>query len=209
MANNAHQFGSWQPWQPQEVANFFSTLSAPWWIAGGWAIDLFLGTQTREHDDIDVQVLRRDQIAVRNLFAEWDLQEAHPTSPMSTWPFREWELNQPLRSGVQDVWCRPNKTAPWEIQLMIADTNDQEWLFRRDPGITRPITNIGHRSSEGIPYIAPEIQLAYKAKGRRPKDEADFMAVHPHLDQQSRAWLAQALTAVHPGHPWLAYLEDA
>jgi hypothetical protein len=73
----------------------------------------------------------------------------------------------------------------------------------------QPIMSIGHRTSEGIPYIAPEIQLLYKAKGRRPKDEADFMAVHPHLDQQSRAWLTQALTIVHPGHPWLAHLEKA
>jgi hypothetical protein len=207
MANDAHQFGRWQPWRPQEVADFFSTLDAPWWIAGGWAIDLFLERQTREHDDIDIQVLRRDQIAVRNLFAEWDLQEAHPTSPMSAWPFREWELDQPLRPGVQDVWCRPNSNAPWALQFMIADTNDQEWLFRRDPGITLPLTSIGHRSSEGIPYIAPEIQLLYKAKSRRPKDEADFMAVHPHLDQRSRTWLAQALTIVHPDHPWLAHLQ--
>ncbi len=209
MADEAHQFGSWQPWQPQEVANFFAALDVPWWIAGGWAIDLFLGTQTRKHDDIDIQVLRRDQRAIRTLFAEWDLQEAHPTIPLSAWPFRTWEPDQPLRAGVDDVWCRPNKTAPWAMQFMIADTNDHQWLCRRDPGITRPITSIGHRTREGIPYIAPEIQLLYKAKGRRPKDEADFMMLHPHLDQQSRAWLVQALTIVHPGHPWLTHLENA
>ncbi len=209
MADEAHQFGIWQPWQPQEVANFFATLDVPWWIAGGWAIDLFLGTQTRKHDDIDIQVLRRDQRAIRTLFAEWDLQEAHPTIPLSAWPFRTWEPDQPLRAGVDDVWCRPNKTAPWAMQFMIADTNDHQWLCRRDPGITRPITSIGHRTREGIPYIAPEIQLLYKAKGRRPKDEADFMTVLPHLDQQSRTWLVQALTIVHPGHPWLTHLENA
>ena len=61
MANDTNQFGLWQPWQPKEVARFFSTLTVPWWIAGGWALDLFLGEQTRDHEDIDVQILRRDQ----------------------------------------------------------------------------------------------------------------------------------------------------
>jgi hypothetical protein len=35
--------------------------SGHWWIAGGWAVDLFLGEQTRVHDDVDVAVLRRDE----------------------------------------------------------------------------------------------------------------------------------------------------
>lgn len=65
MANETNRYDVWQPWQPHEVAELFSALTVPWWIAGGWAIDLYIGTQTREHDDIDVQILRRDQQAVR------------------------------------------------------------------------------------------------------------------------------------------------
>lgn len=207
MADDAQQFGIWQPWQPHEVAELFSTLNAPWWIAGGWAIDLFLGTRTREHDDIDIQVLRRDQQAIRALLRGWDVQEAHPTTPQSAWPFREWELDQPLRAGVHDVWCRASQTAPWSFQLMIADTDGDQWLCRRDPHIHRPLTTIGHQTRDGIPYLVPEIQLLYKAKGLRPKDEADFINALPHLDQQSRRWLAEALAIVHPGHPWLVQLE--
>jgi hypothetical protein len=208
MANDAHPFGIWQPWQPHEVARFFSILNVPWWIAGGWAIDLFIGTQTRKHDDIDIQVLRRDQQVIRALLSGWDVQEAHPTTPMSDWPFRSWEPGQPLRPGVHDVWCRPDKTAPWVLQLMIADTGDDRWLCRRDPRIHRPITTIGRQTSDGIPYLAPEIQLLYKAKAPRPKDEADFIEAIPRLNQQSRHWLAQAIALIHPDHPWLAQLEN-
>ena len=68
MTDETNQFGPWQPWQPEEVASFFSTLTVPWWIAGGWALDLFLGVQTREHEDIDVQILRRHQLEVRTVF---------------------------------------------------------------------------------------------------------------------------------------------
>ena len=64
MVDDMQPYGRWQPWHPREVAAFFAELDAPWWIAGGWAIDLFLGRQTREHEDIDVQILRRDQHAV-------------------------------------------------------------------------------------------------------------------------------------------------
>src|SRR5581483_22863 len=107
------------------------------------------------------------------------------------------------------VWCRPDKTAPWAIQLMIADTEDDRWLCRRDARIHRPITTIGHQTSDGIPYLAPEIQLLYKAKAPRPKDEEDFTKALPLLNQSSRNWLAQALVLIHPGHPWLVLLSSS
>jgi len=206
MANETNQFGLWQPWQPAEVAKLFSTLAVPWWIAGGWAIDLFIRKQTRDHEDIDVQILRRDQQEVRMIFREWDVQGAHPEELPPEWPFREWEPDELLNPRVHDVWCRPNKTAPWAIQLMIVDTIDDQWLFRRDARIRRPLTTIGHRTNDGIPYLAPELQLLYKAKALRPKDQADFARTLPFLDAESRQWLAQSLALVHPGHSWLAEL---
>jgi hypothetical protein len=159
MTNETNQFGLWQSWQPEEVVGFFSTLRAPWWIAGGWALDLFLGVQTRKHEDIDVQVLRRDQQEVRTLFRVWDVQEAHPGALSAAWPFREWKAGSLLSPNVHDVWCRPSKTDPWALQLMIVDTTDDQWFFRRDARIRRPLATMGHRTYEGIPYLAPEIQL--------------------------------------------------
>ena len=37
-----------------------------WGIAGGWAIDLFVGRQMRPHADIDVAILRDDQARLRD-----------------------------------------------------------------------------------------------------------------------------------------------
>ena len=76
MADAAGPLGRWQPRTPREVATFFAALDVPWWIAGGWAIDLFVGRQTREHEDIDILILRRDQHAVRALLESWDVQAA-------------------------------------------------------------------------------------------------------------------------------------
>src|SRR5215468_9046114 len=202
MTQETNHFGAWQPWQPEDVARFFAPLTVPWWIAGGWAIDLFLGRQTREHEDLDVQVLRRDQRAVRALFGNWDLEAALPLPRDETWPFRPWHLDQALDPAIHDVWCRPAATQPWSMQLMIADTRDDWWLFRRAPTVGRALADLGGLTTEGIPYLAPEIQLLYKAKQPRPKDEADFAQVLPSLGQKRRQWLSHALGVVHPDHPW-------
>ena len=38
-------------------------------IAGGWALDLALGRQTRAHEDVDVAVLRSEHEQLREFFA--------------------------------------------------------------------------------------------------------------------------------------------
>lgn len=208
MAETAHTWEQWRPWSPREVAALFAPLPAPWWIAGGWAIDLFLGRQSREHEDIDIQVLRRDQRDVRALFDTWDVQAALPPPRDEAWPFRAWRRGEVLDPAIHDIWCRPTPDQPWALQLMVADTREDWWLFRRAPAIARPLATLGGVSAEGVPYLAPEIQLLYKAKGQRPKDEADFNAALPALDQERRRWLKTALTVVHPEHTWLDLLEE-
>lgn len=62
------------PWQPLSVvvvAQLFAAADFPWWIAGGYAIELAAGRFLREHADVDVLILRRDQEAVRNLLFNW------------------------------------------------------------------------------------------------------------------------------------------
>jgi hypothetical protein len=209
MVGDVQPWGPWRPWQPREVAALFVSLPAPWWIAGGWAIDLFLGRQTREHADIDVQVLRRDQRAVRAVLAGWDAQAALPPPRDEAWPFRAWHADEVLDAAIHDIWCRPTATSPWALQLMIADTQDDRWLFRRMPTIGRGLAELGGVTAEGIPYLAPEIQLLHKAKGLRPRDVADFSEALPALGPERRRWLATALAAAHPRHPWLPLLAGA
>ena len=37
------------------------------WIVGGWCVDALLGKQTREHDDLDIAVHRKDNAKFRQL----------------------------------------------------------------------------------------------------------------------------------------------
>ena len=47
---------AWEAWDPEHVAERLAALRCPWYVAGGWAIDLFLGEQTREHEDVEIAV---------------------------------------------------------------------------------------------------------------------------------------------------------
>lgn len=208
MVDAKHPLGRWQPWNPDKAATFFAALQVPWWIAGGWAIDLFLGRQTREHEDLDILILRRDQHAVRTLLGTQDVQAALPPPRDEAWPFRPWHFGETLDETIHDVWCRLDSTQPWTFQLMIADTRREQWLFRRMPTISRPVATIGDVTPEGVPYLTPEIQLLYKANGLRPKDETDFMQALPALSRERRIWLNHSLAQAHPHHPWLDHLKD-
>ena len=55
-----------------------------------------------------------------------------------------------------------------------------------------------------------EVQLFYKAKDPRPKDETDFAAALPVLDPSQRLWLSEGLALVYgQQHPWWAPLQGA
>jgi hypothetical protein len=59
-----------------------------------------------------------------------------------------------------------------------------------------------------VRYLAPEIQLLYKAKAPRPKDEQVFARVAPRLARDARRWLREALATAYPAHPWRAALDE-
>ncbi|MGP4019578.1 nucleotidyltransferase domain-containing protein [Saccharopolyspora sp. 5N708] len=194
-------YGSWEPDTPAEVRRLLGGLSAPWWLAGGYAIELALGRPLRHHDDIDVLVLRRDQLAVQRALSGWDCWAADPPGVL-----RPWQPGERLPVGVHDIWCRPGPDRSWRIQVMLDESCGAEWVSRRNADLRRPITALGRTNRDGIPYLAPEVQLFYKAKAPRAKDEVDFDAVLPELDARQRGWLADAISTTYGPHPWLPAL---
>jgi len=49
----------WQPLTVQQTVELMTGLDVAWWIAGGWAIDLFLNRSIRNHNDTDVLFFAR------------------------------------------------------------------------------------------------------------------------------------------------------
>ena len=51
-------FNQWQPLSVQELTQLFASAPFQWGLAGGYAVEQFVGKRVRDHDDIDVIVFR-------------------------------------------------------------------------------------------------------------------------------------------------------
>jgi hypothetical protein len=180
--------GRWEPLSPPEVVELLAGVAAPWWIAGGWAIDLFIGRTTRAHHDVDIGILRRDQSVLHVALPAWDLQCADPPGTLRPWPPGEM-----LPVGIHDIWARPSPDAAWQVQFMLNEADGDDWVYRRDPRVRRPLDQVIRRSADGIPYMAPEVQLLFKSRSPRPRDDADLAIALPLLDEVAREWLEAAI----------------
>lgn len=188
------------------VAAIFATFPRPWYVAGGWGIDLFLGQVTRTHDDVEITILREDQGVLRAQLAGWHLSYIDDRQATATWT--PWETDTWLEPPDFQIGARRLDSELAVLDVFLNDVSGGQLHFRRDPAITLPIEWMGGRSAvDGIPYVAPEMLLLYKAKYHRPKDELDFDAAAPHLTPAQRSWLREALLADRPADPWLAALE--
>lgn len=147
-------------------------------------------------------MLRVDQLKLQRLLGTWDMHIAQDGR------LRPWRSGEYLADGDGSIWCRRNPDSAWIMQVLLGESDGVDWLFRRDPRVRIPISQLGRRTRDGIPYLTPGVQLLFKAKNTRPKDRADFKAVLPNLDQAERTWLISALAMTDPRHPWLAELRS-
>ena len=190
----------WYPADPHEVRAWFSKIDAVWWIAGGWAIDLFLERVSRSHTDVDVGILTRDAPAIVRALTSWEFFEAKDGKLTTL------KTGASPRNGVHSLWGRRSGSSVWELEIMLDQADGEHWVYRRAPEIRRPFTEILCRAKCGLLYLAPEIQLLYKSKGVRPKDVEDFRSTVPKLDASAREWLRDSLAISQPGHRWIAEL---
>ena len=156
-----------------------------------------MGAQSRSHGDLDVGILRRDAPAVIAALPDWEFFEAKDGTLTAL------SAGAAPRMSVNSLWGRPKDTASWKLELMLDEGADGLWIYRRNPEIQRPFVTAIKRAPDGLRYLAPEIQLLYKARHCRSLDHADFNLVTPRLEPQALAWLRDALSRTDPGHTWL------
>jgi len=196
----------WDAWRPEEAARRFDRVKAPWYVAAGWAIDLFLGGGRREHEDLEVAIPahRLDEF-VEALDGLEACVIGTPADGLAT-PL---ELARDALPDTHQTWVREPGTGVWRIDLFREPSDDETWVCRRDQRIRMPFAEAILRTDDGIPYCRPEIALLYKARAAREKDEADLDATLPRLDPAARARLADWIGLVHPGHAWFGRLAGA
>ncbi|MBK3493629.1 hypothetical protein JFL43_01855 [Viridibacillus sp. YIM B01967] len=194
---------NWESINVTEIYKLFSTIPINWGIAGGWALDLHLGKQSRVHDDIDVIILREEQLTTYNhLSDDWMLYKAENGKLVL------WQEGEFLKT-TNDIWVSKSSSSPWVFQIMLVETEQQSWIYSREKSIRRRLEDIFLRTDEEIPYLRPEIQLLYKggSSNVREKDFKDLQIMLPYLLPEQRDWLKMNLKRQFPtGHSWLDYI---
>lgn len=186
---------------PLKISFLMRGFKPEWFIAGGWAIDLYLEKETRPHADVEIAIFRRDQIALQNYLEGWGLKKA-VNGALSVW-----KRGEQIELPVHEIHCFNQQAEPQFLEVLLNETgDDDEWLYRRNLKVAKPISKLFLTSESGINFLRPEIVLLYKSKNPRVKDEQDFETVALHLDTESKKWLRAALEVCDSKHDWLRRL---
>jgi hypothetical protein len=173
----------------------------PWWLCGGWSLDVLARRVTRPHHDIELGVWREDQHQLVHLCPGCEML----TAIEGRWV--PWTRGTPINLPMHQVKVRPHSLPGLpELEFFLNDKHEGAWRFRRDWRITRSLDKLIVRGPDDIPCLAPEVQFLHKAKEHRAQDDLDFWNHHQLMTDEGRAWLRQSLTVAHPGDPWLAML---
>lgn len=202
--NNIHDSG----FEPvHSVGSLLADLPVPFWITGGWAIDLAVGRVTRDHPDINIMMLERDEHALRGLTGV-DIQFTADGQPPGPWPAGRRLIAGPV-PGPKPPIAEPGRrhgdrliiraaNLPLPVSVIPASAVRGIWVYMQGPRIfARPLADITSYW-QGIPFLAPEVVLLIKArpgtgKARTDNDQRDFEAVLPKLSDEQRSWLKDSI----------------
>jgi hypothetical protein len=125
----------WDGWSPREAARRLAGVEVPWGVSAGWAIDLFLGKERREHEDLEIAVPadRFDEVA-----AAFGELEFHVIGPATAEPV---ETAAALLETHHQTWGLDRSANVWRIDVFREPHDGDHWLARRDESIRLPTTN--------------------------------------------------------------------
>lgn len=202
-----------------QAAALLNDADISWAVCGGFALDLFLGRDTRVHGDLDIAVPEENRRTIEcfMLAQGWQVYEFRGMGKLR--PLDGGSPSEPgrnlmcVREGCELVTFWPCDDPGMVLHewhpVGIKTLNYMEFLFheRQDgacllgDGLSYPADKM-YLNRDDVPYLAPELVLRYKAsQPERDANRADYEHVFPRLTGEQRAWLLQALP---PGHPWAA-----
>ncbi len=193
-------------------------------FCGGWAIDLFIGEETRKHGDIDIlaywpernTIIQYMQSLGFHVYEMLGNGKAHQITDIRDQIkskrnifccTQDCELVRLLATDKTDVYFIDFKhigqTKLNFIEFLFNDKDDTALLYARNHAIKLALTD-AVLYKDHLPYLAPEMCLLYKSTDtEREGYQSDYENAVANMNQRQRRWLNDALAIMYPqGHKW-------
>ena len=183
-----------------DTVELFRPAGFRWWLSGGHALEAHLELELarprrHRHRRLPLPTLTR----LLEILDGWDIHVAAAGRSHTV----GWSTSRPGPIPEQPL-------VPADARLAVDDRRHRR--RRRRTRVDLPTRShdpavLGRRRahhSDATPYLAPELQLLFKSKDVRPKDDLDAATVVPVLEPERRSWLANHLPAEHPWQTTIA-----
>jgi hypothetical protein len=182
-----------------KLKSLMKEFNKPWFVAGGWTIDIFVNEITRNHKDMDICIFREDTEYALKYFENWDINVAIPG---------EHRLEKVIHLNDTDLprYCLHLFREQEFIELLLTDRDEDQVIFRKNKQIKMNISDF-YKKTGGIPYVNPAWQLLFKSLNSREEDEHDFRIYLNRVeDTTSKLWLLQYMIQINGNERWIKEL---
>jgi hypothetical protein len=139
----------------RKVKTIMDKYGFPWFIAGGWAIDLFLNQETRIHNDIEIGIYRKNQMQLYRYFGKHKKYYVDNKNHIGKHERREWNKEY-LRLPIHELYVEYDDLA---IEVLLNEKDGSNWVYRRNEKIKLDENKVIHFTGDRIPYLCPEIVI--------------------------------------------------
>lgn len=193
-------------------------------VCGGFALDLFLGYETRTHGDIDILAFWEDREKIitymqSNGYIVYEMLGGGKVHRITDIKMQEklrknifcctedCELVRLYDTDEADVyWLDFQHTGLTKlnyIEFLFNEKTEEEFVYARDERVRRGMAN-AILETDGVPYLAPELCLLFKSTDiEREGYQQDFELTVRKLSAEQRAWFEKSMELLYPeGHKW-------
>ena len=193
-------------------------------ICGGFALDLFLGYESRVHGDIDVLAFWEDREAIITYMQHKGFLVYEMLGGGKVHRITDIQMQEKLRKNIfcctedcelvrlydteeQDVfWLDFQHTGLSKlnyIEFLFNEKTEKEFVYVRDSRVKRELDK-AVLEKNGVPYLAPELCLLFKSTDiEREGYQQDYELTVERLSPEQRAWFENAMELLYPeGHRW-------
>ncbi|TCZ79345.1 hypothetical protein E0485_05655 [Paenibacillus albiflavus] len=171
----------------------------PWFVAGGWTIDLLINEITRDHKDMDICIFREDAEYALQYFHDWDINVAIPGEHRLEKVTQMTDIELPR-------YCLHLFKEQEFIELLLTSRIEDQVIFRKNNQIKMSMDDFCNKSGE-IPFVNPAWQLLFKSLSTREEDEHDFLVYMNRVsDNKSKSWLLQSMKVMNGNKRWIEEL---